>query len=436
MPQLDTGTLLLGAILAAMALATVTYVAITAIRGQRRDAARLGAIGFVRNSFASRLDRTIPLNEVLRDMTESLRRNLGLDAAEVWTASSGALERTVSDPERGPARFPLTGPEESIVAHAPVSGIAWAKVWLPAVLAERNGATIRIAPVSHTGHLLGLIVAERRAGAPALPAQADATLKELAREVGVAINNARLDSALQATLEDLRQHAEALEASRARIVAASDAERRRIERDIHDGVQQYLVAISVKARLARQLNDRDPKRAARLLEELGQEISRALDELRTLAHGIYPPLLASEGLGAAMVAASRRAVIPTQVQADGISRYPPELEAAVYFCCLEALQNAGKYAGEGASATVQIRQEGDTLVFDVADTGAGFDPKTQPRGAGMTNMMDRVGAVGGVLRVESAPGRGTTVSGSIPLRTSALSPSPSGGGQGGGATGS
>jgi signal transduction histidine kinase len=417
MPKLDTGTLLLGAILLAMALATVAYVAITAIRGQRRDAARLGAIGFVRSSFASRLDRTIPLNEVLRDMTESLRHNLGLDAAEVWTASGGGLERTVSDPERGPARFALTGSDESIVAHAPVSGIAWAKVWLPAVLAERNGATVRIAPVSHTGHLLGLIVAERRAGASALPAEADATLKELAREVGVAINNARLDAALEATLEDLRQHAEALEASRARIVAAADAERRRIERDIHDGVQQYLVAISVKARLARQMSDRDPKKASRLLEELGQETSKALDELRTLAHGIYPPLLASEGLGAAMVAASRRAVIPTQVHADVLGRYPPELEAAVYFCCLEALQNAGKYAGDGATATVRIQQQNDTLIFEVQDTGAGFDLSTHPRGAGMTNMMDRVGAVGGTFRVESSPGHGTTVTASIPLRS-------------------
>lgn len=422
MPQLDTGTLLLAAILAAMALATLAYVAITAIRGQRRDAARLGAIGFVRSSFASRLDRTVPLNEVLRDMTESLRRNLGLDAAEVWTASGGALERTVSDPERGPARFPLTGSEESIVAHAPVSGIAWAKVWLPSLLAERDGATIRIAPVSHTGHLLGLIVAERRPGAPALPAEADATLKELAREVGVAINNARLDSALEATLGDLRQHAEELEASRARIVAAADTERRRIERDIHDGVQQYLVAISVKARLARQMSERDPARSARLLEELGQEISKALDELRTLAHGIYPPLLASEGLGAALVAAARRAVIPTRVQADGIGRYPPELEAAVYFCCLEALQNAGKYAGEGATATVQIRQESDTLSVDVVDSGAGFDVLTQARGAGMTNMRDRVGAVGGTLRVDSSPGRGTTVSAVIPLRTGTDTP--------------
>jgi signal transduction histidine kinase len=419
MPQFDTGTLLLAAILAAMALATVGYVAVAAIRGQRRDAARLGAIGFVRSSFASRLDRTIPLNEVLRDMTESLRRNLGLDAAEVWTASDGGLERTISDPERPSARFPLTASEESIVAHAPVSGVPWAKVWLPAVLAERNGALIRIAPVSHTGHLLGLIVAERKLGAPALPAEADATLKELAREVGVAINNARLDSALEATLEDLRQHAEALEASRARVVAAADAERRRIERDIHDGVQQYLVAISVKARLARQMSDRDPARAARLLEELGQEISKALDELRTLAHGIYPPLLASEGLGAAMVAASRRTVIPTQVHADGIGRYAPDLEAAVYFCCLEALQNASKYAGEGASATVRIQQEDDTLVFDVEDTGAGFDLATHPRGAGMTNMMDRVGAVGGSFRVDSSPGRGTRVVGTIPLRVGA-----------------
>src|SRR6202165_4377935 len=417
MPKLDTGTLLLGAILVVMALATVAYLAVTAIRGQRRDAARLGAIGFVRSSFASRLDRTIPLSEVLRDMTESLRRNLGLDAAEVWTASGGALERTVSDPDRGPSSFPLTGADESIVAHAPVSGIAWAKVWLPAVLAERNGATIRIAPVSHTGHLLGLIVAERRAGAPALATEADAPLKELARGGGVAINTPRLDSALEASLEDLRQHAEALEASRARIVVAADAERRRIERDIHDGVQQYLVAISVKARLARQMSDRDPVRTAKLLEELGQEISRALDELRAPAHGIYPPLLASEGLGAAMVAAARRAVIPTQVHADGIGRYPPELEAAVYFCCLGALQNAGKYAGENATATVRIRQEGDTLVFEVADSGAGFDPLTRARGAGMTNMMDRVGAVGGTLSVDSSPGRGTTVAGTIPLRT-------------------
>jgi signal transduction histidine kinase len=110
------------------------------------------------------------------------------------------------------------------------------------------------------------------------------------------------------------------------------------------------------------------------------------------------------------------------VHADGLGRYPPELEAAVYFCCLEALQNSGKYAGEGASATVGIRQEGDALLFEVSDSGAGFDLATRPHGAGMTNMMDRVGAVGGTLRVDSKPGRGTTVSGTIPLRTTAIVP--------------
>lgn len=420
MPTMDLGAWLLIGLLAVLGAATVAYAVISSIRRQRRDTASLNAIGFVRSSFASRLDRTIPLDEVLRDMAESLRRNLNLDAAEVWTASQGVLERIVCDPEREPARLSLSPSEESIVAHAPVSGVAWAKVWLPGVLNERDGAAIRIAPVSHTGQLLGLIVAERRAGAPALPAAADATLKELAREVGVAINNARLDSALSATLDDLRQHAEALQASRARIVVAADAERRRIERDIHDGVQQYLVALSVKARLARQMIERDPAKANSMLEELGQDIQKTLDELRVLAHGIYPPLLANEGLLPALTAAARRASIPAWVEADGIGRYPPELEAAIYFCCLEALQNAGKYAGEGAAANVRITEEPGALMFEVIDTGAGFNPQEHAAGAGLTNMTDRLGAVGGTLRVESTPGGGAKVTGAIPIPSLAV----------------
>lgn len=415
MPTLDAGAWLLIGLLAVLGAATAIYGVVNTIRRQRRDTASLNAIGFVRSSFASRIDRTIPLDEVLRDMAESLRRNLSLDAAEVWTMEEGALQRSVADPERSPAKLELSRSEESIVAHAPVSGVAWAKVWLPGILNERDGAAIRIAPVSHTGQLLGLIVAERRASAPALPAEADATLKELAREVGVAINNTRLDSALSATLDDLRRHAKALQASRARIVVAADAERRRIERDIHDGVQQYLVALSVKTRLARQMVERDPSKANTMLDEVGQDIQRTLDELRVLAHGIYPPLLANEGLLPALTAAARRAALPTWVEANGIGRYRPEIEAAVYFCCLEALQNAGKYAGEGATAQVRIRQESDALIFEVSDTGLGFDPKSKAPGAGLTNMTDRLGAVGGTLRLESSPGAGTKVTGAIPL---------------------
>ena len=223
----------------------------------------------------------------------------------------------------------------------------------------------------------------------------------------------------------MRQYAEALQASRARIVAAADAERLRIERDIHDGVQQYLVALSVKTRLARQMLERDPQKANAMLEELGQDIQKTLDELRVLAHGIYPPLLANEGLLPALTAAARRAALPTWVEADDVGRYPPELEAAVYFCCLEALQNAGKYAGDGANAKLRITQQAGALVFEVSDTGKGFDPKAHVAGIGLTNMTDRLGAVGGTLRVESTPGGGTKVRGAIPLKVSGPPPQPS-----------
>ncbi len=144
------------------------------------------------------------------------------------------------------------------------------------------------------------------------------------------------------------------------------------------------------------------------------EIDNTLQELRELAHGIYPPLLAEKGLLAALESAARRATLLVSVQADGLARYTPECEATIYFCVLEALQNAGKYAGEGASATVQVHEEGGTLAVVVSDNGAGFDVAERGSGAGFTNMLDRLGALGGTLRVESAPGRGTRVAGAVP----------------------
>jgi signal transduction histidine kinase len=240
-------------------------------------------------------------------------------------------------------------------------------------------------------------------------------LTELARQVGLTLHNVRLDSALQASLDDVRRHAEALQASRARIVAAANAERRRIERNLHDGAQQHLVALAVKVRLARQLAERDPVKANSLLEELGGDLEDALQELRDLAHGIYPPLLADKGLAEALASAARRGALPTEVRASDIGRYPPEMEAAVYFCCLEALQNAGKHAGEGARATVRLWEEAGGLLFEVADDGLGFDVRQTGVSGGFTNMNDRLGAIGGTLRVESAPGRGTKVNGVIPV---------------------
>jgi signal transduction histidine kinase len=198
-------------------------------------------------------------------------------------------------------------------------------------------------------------------------------------------------------------------------VAVADAERRRIERNLHDGAQQHLVALSVKLRLVEQLAERDPERARSLMDQLQGDVKSAIEELRSLAHGIYPPLLSSSGLGEAMAAACRRAPLAASVEADGVRRHSPEIEAAVYFCCLEALQNAAKYAGEGASARVHIWEEAGGLLFEVSDDGAGFEAGRQVEGAGLTNMRDRLGAVGGTLRVESDGGNGTRISGVVPV---------------------
>ena len=369
----------------------------------------------VLRTFGSRLSRAIPLDELLLQLAESLQKTLALDAAEVWTGSSGLLERVVSVPERGRAQLALAAAEEPVVARAGVSGPAWLKVWLPRLLEGREDAVVRVAPIVHSGELFGLIVAERPPDGEAFGEADEQVLAELARQVGLALHNVRLDSALQASLEELRHQAEELRASRARVVVAADAERRRIERDLHDGAQQHLVALAVNLRLARQIADSDPDAGKAMLEELGTAVQDALQELRDLAHGIYPPLLLDRGLAEALTAAASRASVPVMVDAAGIGRYPPEVEATIYFCCLEALQNAGKYAGEGAKGTVHVWEQEGGLLFEVADNGAGFDPHDKPSGAGFTNMSDRAGAIGGSLRVESAPGRGTKVSGTIPV---------------------
>jgi signal transduction histidine kinase len=366
-------------------------------------------------NFGSRLSRAVPLDELLLQLAESLRKSLGLVAAEVWTGSDGRLERTVSDPDRAKATLSLSVSQIPVVARAGTSGNAWAEIWLPALLAGRENAQLRMSPITHSGELLGLIVVERHADAEPFDAEDERVLVELARQVGLALHNVQLDSALQASLDELRQQADELRASRARIVAATDAERRRIERDLHDGAQQHLVALAVNLNVVRRLNETDPAQANERLEELRDDLREAIQELRNFAHGIYPPLLMDSGLGEALSAAAARSPVPTRVDAPDLGRYPQEIESAVYFCCLEALQNAGKYAGEGARATVRLRQEEGGLVFEVADDGRGFDMNGQAAGAGFTNMRDRLGAIGGNVRVESAPGAGTKLTGTVPL---------------------
>ncbi len=370
----------------------------------------------VLRTFGSRLSRAIPMDELLLQVAESLRKTLGLAAAEVWTGSGGHLERTVSVPDVPVARMTLNDEEATVVARAGVTGTAWVELWLPSLLQGREGSIVRVAPTTHSGQVLGLIVAVRPPNSDQFTTDDDTMLTELARQVGLALHNVELDSALQESLNEVRRQADELRASRARIVAASDAARRQIERNLHDGAQQHLVALAVNVRLARQLAERDPEASGKILDELGTGIQEAVQELRALAHGIYPPLLIDRGIGEALRSAAGRAALPTDVDAEGLDRYSPERESAVYFCCLEALQNAGKHAGEGATAFVRVWQDDTSLNFEVRDTGAGFDAKgSLASGAGFVNMSDRVGAIGGTVDVRSAVGEGTTIAGHIPL---------------------
>jgi signal transduction histidine kinase len=208
-----------------------------------------------------------------------------------------------------------------------------------------------------------------------------------------------------------------LRASRERIVTTADQERRRLERDLHDGAQQHLVLLGLKLGMLNRMISKDPVRSEHLVEELQADLGHAVKELRDLAHGLYPAVLETDGLDGALREAANHAPIPTKISCDSTSRYPSELEAAVYFCCLEALQNAAKHAGKRAHATIRLEHNDSTLQFEVIDDGQGFNPATAPASAGLQNMSDRIGALGGTLTVNSEPGSGTTILGRIPIHT-------------------
>jgi signal transduction histidine kinase len=264
-----------------------------------------------------------------------------------------------------------------------------------------TGATRRLTTITaDDGHVVALVH--------------DAALEDSATFLAVmrssvlkALENERLGAELRNSLRELRE-------SRARIMTSADRERQRIERDLHDGAQQSLVALRIRLGLASQLLSQNPVRAERLLSELALQVDATLEEVRSLARGVYPPLLADRGLEGALHAVALRSPVPTTVDADGVGRFGPEIEAAVYFCCLEAMQNAMKHAHETKGIAVSLFVVGD-LHFEIADTGAGFDPQAVMSGGGLMSMRDRLAAIGGVLTIRTAPGRGTCVTGLIPL---------------------
>jgi signal transduction histidine kinase len=260
----------------------------------------------------------------------------------------------------------------------------------------------RVSTVSGDGKPIGVIVHD-----DALCDQPELLEAGLAM-AEVALANQRLAVDAETAMREVQ-------ASRARIAAGAERERRRIERDLHDGAQQRLVALRIELELAEEVVQRDLKRGVRLLRELERDVDQALEELRALAHGVYPPLLADRGLAAALRAVAARSPLPARVEALAIGRYAPELESAVYFCVLEALQNVLKHAHGARRAQIDLdgRAPGE-LRLSVRDDGAGASPAALSAGAGIVGMRDRLVALGGELEVTSVPGRGTRVYGRVP----------------------
>lgn len=370
-------------------------------------------------TWGSRLTRAIPLDELLLQLVESLRKSMSLASAEIFTGSAGYYELAAGVPHRESVVLSIGPKERDVVARAGVSGGTWLEVWIPA-LAGTNSQLTRVAPIAHAGQLLGLIVLTRRADGEAFDDDSDRVVTELARQVALALHNVQLDSALQASLAELQQTNVELVESRRRIVSAGDKERRKLERNLHDGAQQHLVAMAVKLRMIEELVEDDPSEALQVIAELRDNLKDAIAELRALAHGIFPPLLASGGLPEALPAAAGRAALLTTVETAGVGRYTPDVESTVYFCCLEAMQNAAKHAGDEAEIAIRVHEVvgadgASNLEFEVVDDGAGFDLGAEGSGHGFVNMRDRLGTVGGRLSVASSPGHGTEVRGTIPL---------------------
>jgi signal transduction histidine kinase len=344
----------------------------------------------VLSQFSGQVAESYAAADVLPRMAQVLQEGTAAEHATVWLRAADQLHPAATHPESELVLEPVG------IRGGELPGLADAT---------------RAVPVRHRDELLGALTVTKRRGESLTPIE-EKLLDDLGRQAGLVLKNVGLTADLQARLEDLR-------ASRQRLVAAQDQERRRLERNLHDGAQQHLVAIKVKLGLAEALATRDPEKAKLALHGLQADADEALETLRDLARGIFPPLLADSGLGAALESQARKATLPVSVDADGVPRFGQEVEAAVYFSVLEALQNVQKYAG-AATATVRLWSDDGGLRFEVADDGAGFDADQVKRGSGLTNILDRMDALGGGMVLRSEQGRGTTIEGWVRSETAAL----------------
>jgi signal transduction histidine kinase len=321
--------------------------------------------------FAEQVAGTYSTDEIAAALARLLVDGTGARVAEIWVTGEGTMRLEAiwpEDAERSPS--------------------------LPA-----DDELTRVARVVHRGETLGHLAIRKAASEPIGPSD-QKLLEDVAAQAGLVLRNVRL-------VDDLR-------ASRQRLVAARDAERRKLERNIHDGAQQRLVALAVLYNMAAGLAKPLGEGRQAAIADLGAQANVALETLRDLARGIYPAVLSDGGLVPALEGQARKSPVPVEVEADGVGRYGQDVEAAVYFCCLEALQNVAKYA-EATVAIVRLSEIAGEIRFEVRDDGIGFDPAAVDAGLGMRNMDDRIAAIGGMLDVRSSPGGGTTIAGRVPV---------------------
>ena len=343
----------------------------------------------VLSEFSERMAETPATDVLLSRMARILAEGTAARRADVWLKVGNELRPASSWPSD------LDAPEPLVIESTEIP-------WI-------ENVTSAVA-VRHQGELFGALSVTKPANESLTPTE-EKLLADLGRQAGLVLRNVQLTADLLARLAELR-------ASRQRLIAAQDETRRRLERNLHDGAQQQLVALKVGLSLAEGMAEDLGEEGQGLVEMIGNlktQMGDALENLRDLARGIYPPLLAAEGLPAALASQARKAAVPVDVQARDIGRYDQDAEAAVYFCVLEALQNISKYA-EARSVVIRLHEEDGNLRFEVKDDGKGFDVATTPTGAGCHNMSDRLEALDGHLEIRSAPGDGTSILGTLPVQ--------------------
>jgi signal transduction histidine kinase len=351
----------------------------------------------VLSQFSERVGGVYSSEDVLPRMASLLGEATGASRADVWIRLEGQIVPAAAWPATDgllPAPVAITGQVLPVV-----SGVS------------------RIVPVRHQGELLGALSINKRPGEALTPVE-EKLLTDLAAQAGLVLRNVRLTVELQARLRESSARAAELRAARLRLVAAGNVARSQLERSIQAATEPRLLSIAGRIAGARQLVQRDGAEAATALNQLTDEANETLELLRDLARGIYPPLLIDKGPVAALQAYLKKARVPVQLDTDrefATNRFDEQVEGAVYFCCVEALQNVAQHA-DAAPTVVWLSATDGRVKFSITDSGPGFEQENREPGPGLQTMTDRVRALGGSLEVRSAPGAGTTVEGWIPAR--------------------